>query len=282
MSPIRIIILLLALVAAGGAALLVTRMTAPQVVSEAVTRTETLIQTREVSEVKVLTVTRDMNIGYEVRPEDLKWAVWPESGVIPGQFTESSTPNAIDEVAGAIVRMPLFANEPVLPQRLVKRGEAGLLPVLMDPGMRAVAIQISTETASGGFILPNDRVDIILTYQQAATPSNGLLTDRMVSRTVLRNVRILAIDQAFRTSQEEVQSSSIGRTATLEVTPEEAELVALSQELGSISLSLRPLDETAVSSPRNPRFEVMSGDGGSSGITIIRNSQPSPAAMGGN
>ena len=83
MSPMRIIILLLALVAAGGAALLVSRMS-PEVVTEAVTRTETFVQQREVSEVKVLTVTRDLGIGQQIRAEDLKWAVWPESGVVEG------------------------------------------------------------------------------------------------------------------------------------------------------------------------------------------------------
>lgn len=282
MSPMRIIILLLALVAAGGAALLVSRMS-PEVVTEAVTRTETFVQQREVSEVKVLTVTRDLGIGQQIRAEDLKWAVWPESGVVEGQFTETATPNAIEEVTGALVRMPIFANEPVQPKRLVKRGESGLLPVLMDPGMRAVAIQISAETASGGFILPNDRVDLILTYEQENQQIDGRGGSRTISTTILQNVRILAIDQAYSTNPETDPASRIGNTATLEVTPAEAELVAMSQERGRLFLALRPLDEDALAAERRPRYEVMTGRGnGNTGVTIIRNSKPAPAPMGGN
>lgn len=282
MSPMRIIILLVALVAAGGAALLVSRMS-PEIVTEAVTRTETLVQQREVSEVKVLTVTRDLGVGQMVSVDDLKWSVWPESGVVEGQFTETATPNAMEEVAGALVRMPIFANEPVQPKRLVKRGESGLLPALMDPGMRAVAIQISAETASGGFILPNDRVDLILTYEQQNEQPDGRGASRTISTTILQNVRILAIDQAFATNPEVDAATRIGNTATLEVTPAEAELVALSQERGRLFLALRPLDEETVAADRRPRYEVMTGrGGGSSGVTIIRNSKPAPAAMGGN
>lgn len=282
MSPMRIIILLLALVAAGGAALLVTRMSQPQIITETLTATETLIQPREVSEIKVLTARRDFNIGEEVTADDLRWSVWPESGVAEGQFTEKATPDAMDQVAGAIVRMPIYANEPIMPQRLVKRGEAGLLPVLMEPGMRAVSVEISAESASGGFILPNDRVDLILTYDQRADASNGLVSDRKVATTVLQNVRVLAIDQSFTTLTEEGESARIGHTATLELTPQEAELVSLSRRMGTMDLALRPLDEETVQSPRSPRYEVMEGGGGA-GITIIRNSQPmAAAALGGN
>lgn len=282
MSPMRIIILLLALVAAGGAALLVSRMS-PEVVTEAVTRTETLIQQREVSEVRVLTVTRDLGIGQQVQAEDLKWSVWPESGLAEGQLTEKGAPNAIEEVTGALVRMPIFANEPVQPKRLVKRGESGLLPALMDPGMRAVAIRISTETASGGFILPNDRVDLILTYELQNDQPDGRGGNRMVSSTILQNVRVLAIDQTYTTNPEVEPATRIGNTATLEVTPSEAELVAMSQERGRLFLALRPLDEVTIAADRRPRYEVMTGRGdGNPGVTIIRNSKPAPAAMGGN
>ena len=173
MSPMRIIILLLALVAAGGAALLVTRMSQPQVVTETVTRDNTIVEKEQVSEIKVLTAKRDFNIGERIKAEDLEWSVWPEKGVVEGQFLETKAPGAIEEVAGAVVKMPIYKLEPVMPQRIVKRGEAGLLPVLMAADMRAVSVGITPESASGGFILPNDRVDLILTFEERPTPTNG-------------------------------------------------------------------------------------------------------------
>lgn len=281
MSPVRIVILLLALLAAGGAALLVSRMSAPEVVTQTVTQEQTIVQTREVSQVKVLTVIRDLTIGEPLTAEDLRWADWPEKSVLPVHFTQSIAPDAIEDIAGAIVKMPIFANEPVLAQRIVKRGEAGLLPVLMEPDMRAIAIEISPESATGGFVLPNDRVDLILTFEQRASPASGIVSDRTVSQTMLKNVRILAIDQTYA-SNPDGGSTRIGSTATLELTPSEVELVTLANGIGRLSISLRPLNEDAVRSAREPRFDLMSGDGGARGITIIRNSKPVAAGVGGN
>ncbi|MBA4225807.1 MAG: Flp pilus assembly protein CpaB [Hyphomonas sp.] len=281
MSPIRIIILVLALVAAGGAALLVSRMSQPQVVTETLTRDNTIVQTEQVSEIKVLTAKRDFAIGEQIKAEDLRWSVWPEKGVVEGQFIETAAPNAIEEIAGAVVKMPIYKAEPLMPQRIVKRGEAGLLPVLMGADMRAVSVGISPESASGGFILPNDRVDLILTYEQKPTATNGLTDERTISKIILQNVRVLAIDQAYAPSTPQ-ESTRIGRTATLEVTPAEAELVALSQSKGQLSLALRPLSEEAVSAPRTPRLELNGGDEAGSAIMIIRNSRPTLTAMGSN
>lgn len=283
MSPIRIIILLLALVAAGGAALLVSRMTQTQIVTETVTRDNTIIEKEQVSEIKVLTAKRDFNIGERITADDLEWSVWPEKGVVEGQFVETTAPGAIEEVTGAVVKMPIYKLEPVMPQRIVKRGEAGLLPVLMSPDMRAVSVSITPESASGGFILPNDRVDLILTFEETPTPTNGLRAERTVSHTILQNVRVLAIDQAYAPTPGETEEvNRIGQTATLEVTPEEAELVALSQTKGDLTLSLRPLDEMAVTAPRDPRLGLNGGEEEGGAVTIIRNSEATLTAMGGN
>lgn len=278
MSPVRIIILLLALVAAGGAALLVSRMSQPQVVTETVTRDNNIIE--QVSEIKVLTAKRDLTIGQQIKAEDLQWSVWPELGVAEGQYTEAAAPTAMEELTGAVVKMPIYKLEPIMPQRVVKRGEAGLLPVLMAEDMRAVSVSISPESASGGFVLPNDRVDLILTYDQEPSPANGLTVARTVSTTILQNVRVLAIDQTYAPGTPE-ESTRIGQTATLEVLPAEAEIVALSQNMGQLSLALRPLNDLAVSSPRMPRLELNGGDEGGT-VMIIRNSKPTLTAMGSN
>jgi pilus assembly protein CpaB len=281
MSPVRIIILLLALAAAGGAALIVSRTGGTQVVTETITQTQTMIQNREVSQVKVLISVRDLQIGQQIRADDLRWSDWPERSVLPTHFTQAAAPRAVAELAGSVVRMPIFTGEPMLATRIVRPGEAGLLPVLIEPDMRAVAIEISPESATGGFILPNDRVDLILTYEQKASPANGLLEDRFVSQTILKNVRVLAIDQTMQTA-EGGTATRIGSTATIELTPSEVEMVALSRQVGRLSLSLRPLSEDAVRAAREPRFDLMNGDVGARGITIIRNSKPVAAGVGGN
>jgi pilus assembly protein CpaB len=256
-------------------------MSQPQVVTQTLTRDKTVVQTEQVSEIKVLTAKRDFAIGEQIKADDLQWSVWPEKGVAEGQFTETAAPNAIEEITGAVVKMPIYKLEPVMPQRIVKRGEAGLLPVLMGADMRAVSVGISPESASGGFILPNDRVDLILTYEQTPSATNGISEARTVSKIILQNVRVLAIDQAYAPGAPE-ESTRIGRTATLEVTPEEAELVALSQSKGQLSLALRPLSEHAVTAPRTPRLELNGGDEAGNAVMIIRNSQPTLTAMGSN
>ena len=164
MSPIRLIILIGAAVAAIAAAFLVRNLAqapAPTIQTEQ----QTVVETREVSETKVLVARRDLDIGDLVTVDDLEWADWPEKSIVAGYRTETDSPEAIEELAGSVVRVPIFENEPILPRKLVKKGDTGTMAALIEPGMRAMSVEISTESASGGFILPNDRVDVILTYQ---------------------------------------------------------------------------------------------------------------------
>lgn len=282
MSPMRIIILLLALAAAGGAAFLVMQMSKPQVLTKTVTKDQLVVEEREVSEVDVLTVTRDFAVGETIKADELVWAPWPKSNVVDGFFVQTTAPASIEELTGAVVKQALYKGEALLPQKVVKKGDQGLLATLMDPGMRAVSIEISAESASGGFILPNDRVDIILTYEQNADADRGI-PERTIATTIVRNVRVFAIDQNFSTN-EEGETSRIGRTATLEVSPKEVELLALAQQKGDISLALRPLNQEISGTDRDPRTELLEGDTetAGAGITIIRNSQPAPAGVGGN
>lgn len=282
MSPMRIIILVLALAAAGGAAFLVLQLSKPQIVTETVLQDKLQIEEREVSEVEVLTVLRNFAIGETIRAEDLKWAPWPQSSLVEGYYVQTAVPDSIGTLTGAVVKAALYKGEPLLPQKVVIRGDQGLLASMMDPEMRAVSVEISAESASGGFILPNDRVDLILTYDQMADPSRGI-PERTVATTIVKNVRVLAIDQNFANNAEG-ETARLGSTATLEVSPKEAELLAMSMHRGEVSLSLRPLDHRVSGTDRSPRIELLEGDDGvaGSGITVIRNGQPSPSGMGGN
>ncbi len=281
MSPMRIIILLLALAAAGGAAFLVLQLSKPQIQTQTVTRDQLVIQEKEVSEVDVLTVTRDFAIGETIKAEDLLWSPWPKANVVEGYYVQTTAPASIETLTGAVVKAALYKGEPLLPQKIVIKGDQGLLASMMDPEMRAVSVEISAESASGGFILPNDRVDLILTYDQSADAQRGI-PERTVATTIIKNVRILAIDQNFATNAEG-ETARLGSTATIEVSPKEAELVAMAMRRGEVSLALRPLDQMVSGTDRNPRTELLDGsDGAGAGITIIRNGQPSPAGVGGN
>ncbi len=282
MSPMRIIILLLALAAAGGAAFLVLQLSQPQIMTKTVTQDQLVIEEREVSEVDVLTVTRDFAVGETIKAEDLQWSPWPKSNVTEGYYIQTTVPASIETLTGAVVKAALYKGEPLLPQKIVIPGEQGLLATMMNPEMRAVSIEISAESASGGFILPNDRVDIILTYDQRADPDRGI-QERTIATTIIKNVRILAIDQNFATNAEG-ETARLGSTATIEVMPNEVELVAMAMRLGEVSLALRPLDQAISGTDRSPRIELLDGanDSVGAGITIIRNGQSAPAGVGGN
>ncbi len=283
MSPIRIIILVIAAAAALGAAFLVQRMSTPDTVTKTVLQDQLVVETREVSEVKVLTANKDFAIGDTIAEADLVWAPWPKANLVEGYFTEAEMPDAITSVAGSVARAPIFQREPILPQRIVNKGDTSLMTALLRPGMRAVSVEISAESASGGFILPNDRVDLILTREIKGQGGQG---DRTAATTIAQNIRVLAIDQTFKAAadEEEIRTTQIGNTATLELTPKEAELIAMAQLMGRISLTLRPLNESSEEGARGSRLDLLEGDssGTGQGVMIVRNGRATISGAGGN
>jgi membrane carboxypeptidase/penicillin-binding protein len=147
--------------------------------------------------------------------------------------------------------------------------------------------------ANGGYLVRPHLITRITDYKNRVlvdSPAPALteempraIPERTIATTIVKNVRVLAIDQNFATNAEG-ETARLGSTATLEVSPQEAELLAMSMRRGEVSLSLRPLDQMASGTDRSPRIELLEGDDGAagSGITIIRNGQPSPAGVGGN
>jgi pilus assembly protein CpaB len=274
----RLIILIGAAAAAVAAAFLVRGISQPRTVLQTVTEQQTLVQTTEVSETHVLVAKHDLLVGELLSPDDFEWAAWPKKNVVDGYKTEEDNPDAINELTGSVVRIGIYADEPILPQKLVMKGETGFMAALLSPGMRAISVEISTESASGGFILPDDRVDVILTYDTQVATADAVL-DRPVTETILQNVRVLAIDQVFSQGESE-SATQIGNTATLEVGPAEAELIAHAQRLGTISLSLRPWSDAADTGSRGARTDLLRGGSTGNGITIYRNGQAT-AGIGG-
>ncbi len=238
MNAMRIGILALALVAAGLAAFLARslvsdgtpQVAAPQVIGEPMA--------------EVLVAGSDLALGQRVGRGDLVWQPWPEDSVSEAYVTQDVQPNALDVFGGSIARSPLLAGEPITSGKLVSFENAGFMSALLSPGMRAISTKISPETGAGGFILPNERVDVIMTMRvRASRSSERQQEEGHVSETILRNVRVLAIDQTFK--EVEGEQVVVGKTATLEMLPEQAENFALSAARGELSLALRPLADSA-------------------------------------
>lgn len=247
MSIMRILIL----VVAGGAALVAAMLVrgmggsdTPEIIELVETESEPAIPLTQ-----VLVVTSDMPVGHRISSDDIAWKDWPEELVTENFFLAAENEDAINELTGAVVRTPFFEGEPVLARKIVRAGENGILAAVINEGMRGVAVEISVETAAGGFILPNDRVDVILTYEVEVTEGDSLI-ERPATQTILQNVRILAIDQTI--SEVEGETVVLGTTATLELTPRHAEILMLATRMGDISLTLR-----GVSDAQNAGGEVV-------------------------
>ena len=186
----------------------------------------------------VLVAASDINMGDKVSAQALSWQAWPSSAANSAFIKKSAQPDAIEQLAGSIARAPFAAGEPIREARLIKAGGSGYMAAILPSGMRAIATQISPETGAGGFILPNDHVDVILTRRdRASEKATGL--ESHTSEIILSNVRVLAIDQTVE--DKNGTRVAVGRTATLELTPSQAETLSLSQQLGTLSLALRSL-----------------------------------------
>jgi pilus assembly protein CpaB len=215
----------------------------------------------------VLVAASNINLGDSVRAEDLKWQQWPAEGVTPGLITRDTQPDAPTQFSGALARAPFIAGEPIKEQKLIKASEGGVMAAILPSGMRAISTPIREETAAGGFILPNDRVDVILSHKIRVGTK-----EEPVSEAVLRNVRVLAIGQEIENKDGEKVAT--GKTATLELTPRQAELLALAQSMGEISLSLRSL---ADANPGQSEATAKIGDANSSSVKFLKYGVPSRA-----
>jgi pilus assembly protein CpaB len=259
MKRARVIVLAIAFTAALGAAWVAKKIVgAPRQV-------ETVEKT--VGATDVLVAATDINLGDSVRAQDLKWQQWPIEGVTPGLITRNAQPDAPTVLSGAVARAPFIAGEPIKEQKLIKISEGGVMAAILPSGMRAISTPIREETSAGGFILPNDRVDVILSHKMRVGQK-----EEPVSEAVLRNVRVLAIGQEIENKDGEKVAT--GKTATLELTPRQAEILALAQSMGEISLSLRSLADTA---PGQSEATAKIGDAYSNSVKFLKYGVPSRA-----
>jgi pilus assembly protein CpaB len=229
MKAARILVLGVALAAGGAAAFLVG--------SDEEKKPEAPPPVVQFETTDVLIAKSDIAMGTAIASQDLEWQAWPAATTGESYITKKDKPNSIEEMAGAITRAPFTAGEPIREAKLIRaNGAAGYMAAILPSGMRAVSTEISPETGAGGFILPNDRVDVILSRR---TKDDGRSSNSPVSETILTNVRVLAIDQTVE--EKNGQRVVVGKTATLELTQRQAELLALSRQLGTLTLALRSL-----------------------------------------
>lgn len=196
--------------------------------------------------VEVLVAKSDLNRGDVIAGNQIGWQVWPKTSTNGNFIVKAARPDAVKDLTGAIVRVPIQAGQPIFDPMVVLAKGSGFLAAILPKGMRAVAMDISAESAAGGFILPEDHVDILLTrHDKTAEKITG--SEKIVTDTILRNVRVLAVDQAVE--EKAGQKVVVGRTATVELTPSQAETLAMARQQGSLSLSLRSLVDSQSSTP---------------------------------
>jgi pilus assembly protein CpaB len=208
---------------------------------------------------EVLVARSDIGLGQTVAASDLQWQTWPVAAAGAYFIRKDNKPGAIEEFSGSIARAPMVSGEPIREAKLIKANGSGFMAAILPPGKRAVSTEISPETGAGGFILPNDHVDVILS-RRAREGSGG--AEASSSETILNNIRVLAIDQTVE--EKNGQKVVVGKTATLELGPREAEMLALSRQLGTLSLALRSIADG------NKRTTDDTGDRRNSGINTVR------------
>ena len=300
MKPARIIVICVAAVAAIGLALVVRAMGSPSKEPTAVA-TAAPVETRPMA--RVLVAAKDLQPGRRLDESDLDWKEWPVDQVNPAFITDGSTPipaagepasgdegdakpegavaavtraasnlatgGAKADYVGSVVREPILAGEPIVMRKIVRAGDSGYMAAYLEPGMRAMAIRVTVETAAGGFILPGDRVDVVLTRETTLGNIGASEGDRskFTSATVMQNIKVLAIDQSTRAGDDE--QTVIGATATLEVGPRDAEALALAKSEGELSLILRSYADTG-----GPSGRVSAGPRESSAVRVYRGGAP--------
>ncbi len=239
MKPSRIVLLLVAILAGGLAAFLATRGDRPAQVAQG--PQQVVIQE---AKARVLVAAAPIGVGQRLSEATLQWQDWPEGAVRPEYVTIAAMPDAITQMSGAVARFEIFPGEPIREQKLV-RADQGYLSAVLAKGMRGVSIAVNADSASGGFIVPNDHVDVVLTRSADAGE---------ISETILQNVKVLAIGSRLgetgttggpedpENPRADVFSEAI---ATLELNPGQAETIINAGRVGQLSLALRSIADFA-------------------------------------
>jgi pilus assembly protein CpaB len=231
------------------------------------TETEIAVTRPAVETDDVLVATESMNTGATIEGQ-LRWQEWPVGALSPDFITRSTRPEAIEELQGSVIRSSVAQGEPVRPIKLLGPDQSFMSSILPS-GKRAVATQIAADTSAGGFILPDDYVDVIMTSRPAER-SGGYVTE-----TILENIRVLAIDQTIR-ENEEGQLVQVGQTATLQLTPRQAEIITVAQQMADrLTLALRSVRDVDPNDETDGAEHLLTGGASGGAVTIIKSGRRS-------
>jgi len=260
MSPVRLIILLVAAGAAIAAVFLVRSVQAPSSANATAVAERRAVPTKQ-----LLVAKRDIPVGKMVVADDLRWQDWPENSPSGSFIEQKSSPEALQQAVGAIARVSMVEGEPLTTGKFVQPGDASFMAALLTPGMRAVGVEITPESAAGGFIMPNDRVDVMVTRElETEGKSSGMSAVR--TDMILSNVRVLAIDANYGPPATQIEGKEasgaqgavmVGSRATLELSQADATLLGSADKAGDISLALRSVtDQLGQTSGATPTGRV--------------------------
>lgn len=191
-----------------------------------------IVKKETVDATKVLVARRAISLGDIASAQHFDWVDWPTAAVTPALVTMDENPQAKREFAGSVARAPMIEGEPITTSKLIRAGSGGVLAAILPSGKRAVATRISQESAVANMILPNDHVDVIMTQRKTARNGNT----EFVADTLFRNIRVLAIGQTIEAK--DGKKDVAGEVATLELTPRQAEMLALANKMSKDSISL--------------------------------------------
>ena len=232
MSKMRIVMFGLAIGSAVMAGLLAKKAISQKPVQQA-----EVVQKAKTTD--VLIASKDIEVGEKLNPGTVVWKAWPVDNIQDSMITKDEKPDAEQSFAEGRASVPMFEGETIMDKKVVFPGTSGFMAAVLPKGMRAISVAISSRSSAGGFILPNDRVEVIIT-RKISGPKSQIVK----SETVISNVRVLAINQIFKQSKEDVDVSlKEGETATLELSLQQAEVLARVESEGELTLALRSIAE---------------------------------------
>jgi len=263
MNTARIVVLTIAVGAGGIAAYLASGSDNKPLPTEPVAQMPT---------VDVLVAKSDIGLGQTVAADAMQWQTWPASTASNNFIRRNERPDATAQIVGSIARAPFIAGEPIREAKLVKANGSGFMAAILPTGTLAVSTEISPETGAGGFILPNDRVDVLLSKHEK-NPDRSGSSDIVSSEIILTNIRVLAIDQAPK--EKDGQNAVVGKTVTLQLKPEQAETLTRSRQTGTLSLALRSIADLHVVETRTDEQSSKRSDN----VNVVRYGVSSPTTI---
>ncbi|NYF32319.1 MULTISPECIES: Flp pilus assembly protein CpaB [Sphingopyxis] len=200
----------------------------------------------EITGPTILVATRQLPVGTIIGPDSFRFQPWPKELVEQAYFLKDKTD--VNTLVGTVVRHAITAGQPLTQGALVHPDDRGFLAAALGPGMRAVTVKVSREQGVAGFVFPGDRVDVMLAQRISVDSDTSSYPDKelFTAETIIRNVRVLATDQRYN-AEDETGKTPVRTfsSVTLEATPDIAEKIAVAQDMGKLSLALRPLAESA-------------------------------------